>query len=72
LDWGLVTEVPSNTQIKFIEHVAHLTSKDYEEVPADLVALGFVPQGSEEAILRTECVQVLTEVRVRVRGIVVS
>jgi len=62
LDWGLVTQVPSSVQIKFIEHVAHLTSKDYAQVPADLVGLGFVPKGKEEAILQTECVQVLTEV----------
>jgi hypothetical protein len=101
-----VTPVDSDLQLCFIEHVAHLTSKDYayafppasgapllcrpepkhgrlprvaafggpygardlcpvrypRRVPADLVALGFVPQGKEEAILQTECVEVLTKV----------
>ena len=45
-----------------LAQVAHLTSRDYAKVPADLVALGFVPPDKEQAILETECVDVLTEV----------
>ena len=62
LDWGLVTEIRPDIQMCFIEHVAHLTSRDYAKVPADLVALGFVPPGREEAIQATDAVEVLSEV----------
>ena len=50
LDWGLVTTVPEDLQLAFLEHVAHLVAKDYEAVPADLIALGFVPPGMESAL----------------------
>ena len=33
LDWGLVTTLQPDLQLTFIEHIAHLTSKDYEKVP---------------------------------------
>jgi hypothetical protein len=41
---------------QFIEHIAHLTAKDYAKVPADLVKLGFVPAGKEDDILKTDAV----------------
>ena len=50
LDWGLVTTVDEELQLTFLEHVAHLTAQDYAKVPSDLIGLGFVPEGMEEAI----------------------
>ena len=50
LDWGLVTTVRQDLQLAFLEHVAHLVSEDYAAVPADLIALGFVPPGMESAL----------------------
>ena len=32
LDWGLVTSLQPDLQQSFIEHIAHLTSKDYAQV----------------------------------------
>jgi predicted unusual protein kinase regulating ubiquinone biosynthesis (AarF/ABC1/UbiB family) len=32
LDWGLVTRLDDDLQLNFIEHIAHLTSKDYAKV----------------------------------------
>lgn len=43
LDWGLVTELDEELQLTLIEHVAHITARDYAKLPADLVRLGFVP-----------------------------
>eukprot|EP00929_Paragymnodinium_shiwhaense_P067581 TRINITY_DN33994_c0_g1_i1.p1 TRINITY_DN33994_c0_g1~~TRINITY_DN33994_c0_g1_i1.p1 ORF type:complete len:749 (+),score=178.28 TRINITY_DN33994_c0_g1_i1:166-2412(+) len=62
LDWGLVTSLDEDLQFTFIEHVAHLVSRDYGKVPSDLTKLGFVPEGSEEAILQSEVVDVLANV----------
>ncbi|KAL3892541.1 MAG: hypothetical protein SGPRY_015034, partial [Prymnesium sp.] len=59
LDWGLVTTVDSDLQLTFLEHVAHLVAKDYAAVPADLVKLGFVPQGMEQAIMDAGVVETL-------------
>ena len=33
LDWGLVTRLDGNIQAAFIEHIAHLTSRDYAAIP---------------------------------------
>lgn len=62
LDWGLVTEVDSELRFAFLEHVAHLVSKDYAAVPADLIALGFVPEGYEDRIASSGVVETLTKV----------
>ncbi len=47
MDWGLVTAVAPDLQETYIEHIAHLVSRDYDEVPGDLVKLGFVGEGME-------------------------
>jgi len=62
LDWGLVTEIPQNLQLSFIEHIAHLTSRDYAKVPEDLVKLGFVPAGLEDTVRSSGTVEVLTTI----------
>jgi len=62
LDWGLVTEMDEGLQMTFIEHVAHLVSRDYEPVPNDLVKLGFVPEGMENDIQQSDVVSVLADI----------
>lgn len=60
LDWGLVTGIDPDLQLSLIEHVAHLTAKDYAKVPADLVKLGFVPEGGEAAMATSGIADFLT------------
>ena len=60
LDWGLVTSIESDLQLTLIEHVAHLTAEDYAKVPSDLVKLGFVPAGGEDAVMGSGVVDFLT------------
>jgi len=60
LDWGLVTRLRKDLQLTLIEHVAHLTAKDYAKVPSDLVKLGFVPQGAEKVVIENGVVDFLT------------
>ena len=60
LDWGLVTRLDSDLRLTLIEHVAHIVARDYAKIPADLVRLGFVPDGQEEAALSSGVVDLLT------------
>lgn len=68
LDWGLVTVLNPDLQLSYIEHIAHLTSKDYAKVPADLVRLGFVPEGKQQAVLEAGVVEVLSSVYTKFAG----
>lgn len=60
LDWGLVTRLDADLRLTLIEHVAHIVARDYSKIPADLVRLGFVPPGQEEAALSSGVVDLLT------------
>jgi len=62
LDWGMVTTLPNNIQIRLIEHMAHLTSADYDEIPGDLYDLGFIPKGNAEVVTDTDVVETLAEI----------
>ena len=62
LDWGMVTNIPSQLQLTLIEHMAHLTSRDYAEVPRDLYLLGFVPADKEDVIEDSGVVDVLADI----------
>eukprot|EP00913_Durusdinium_trenchii_P004632 g4301.t1 len=62
LDWGLVTKLDPSFRVAYIEHIAHLVSGDYEPVPRDLVALGFVPEGMEGDVIQSEVVGTLADV----------
>ena len=68
LDWGLVTVLQPDLQLSYIEHIAHLTSKDYAKVPGDLVKLGFVPEGKQKAVLEAGVVDVLSSVYTKFAG----
>jgi len=50
LDWGLVTPVSDELSTATLKFIAHLVSKDFERVPADLDAMGFIPTGKREAM----------------------
>ena len=39
-------------QLAFVEHVAHLVSRDYGAVPADLLELGFIPEVGNKSLSR--------------------
>mmetsp|Transcript_128426 Transcript_128426/g.256517 ORF Transcript_128426/g.256517 Transcript_128426/m.256517 type:complete len:749 (-) Transcript_128426:350-2596(-) len=62
LDWGLVSRLDREKQLTMIEHVANLVSREYSNLPKELVQLGFVPEGSEQAIAKSEVVDVLATV----------
>jgi len=50
LDWGLVTPVSKDLSAAILRFIAHLVSKDFEAVPGDLDAMGFIPPGKREAM----------------------
>ena len=43
LDFGMVLDVPTDLQLSLLEFIANLQAENYEDVPDDLVNLGFVP-----------------------------
>lgn len=45
-----------------VEHMAHLTSADYAEVPRDLLLLGFIPESKADLISDSGIVEVLANV----------
>lgn len=62
LDWGMVTRLPNELQLTLIEHMAHLTSADYEEIPRDLLLLGFIPLDKKDLIKDSGVVEVLADI----------
>jgi len=62
LDFGMVTRLSPDLQLTLIEHMAHLTSSDYAEVPRDLLLLGFVPEDKADAIEDSGVVDVLADI----------
>lgn len=62
LDWGMVTRLNEDLQLTLIEHVAHLTSSDYEEIPSDLLKLGFIAPEKADLIRDSGLVEVLADI----------
>jgi len=62
LDWGMVTRLNPNLQTTLVEHIAHLVSADYEEVPKDLLLLGFISEDKASAIEDSGIVEVLADI----------
>ncbi len=62
LDWGMVTRLDSDLQLTLIEHMAHLTSADYDEIPRDLLLLGFIPESKADLINDSGIVEVLADI----------
>lgn len=44
LDFGMTLETPEDLQYSLLEFIAHLTSKNYDAIPQDLVNLHFLKQ----------------------------
>lgn len=42
LDWGMTLDTEPDLQYSLLEFVAHLTSSDFDQIPDDLVKLGFL------------------------------
>ncbi|CAB9516637.1 OF BC1 COMPLEX KINASE 3, chloroplastic [Seminavis robusta] len=62
LDWGMITQLDGDMQLTLIEHMAHLTSADYEEIPRDLLLLGFIPENKKHLINDSGVVELLAEI----------
>lgn len=62
LDWGMVTRLSPDIQVTLIEHMAHLTSADYDEIPRDLLLLGFIPESKADLINDSGIVEVLADI----------
>ena len=62
LDWGMVTKLDKDLQVTLIEHMAHLTSADYGEIPRDLLLLGFIPKDKTDLIEDSGIVEVLADI----------
>lgn len=58
----MVTRLNPELQITLIEHMAHLTSADYDEVPKDLLLLGFIPESKSDLIRDSGVVDTLAEI----------
>ena len=58
----MVTKLENDIQLKLIEHMAHLTSADYAEIPKDLLLLGFIPEDKKDLIADSGVVEVLAEI----------
>jgi predicted unusual protein kinase regulating ubiquinone biosynthesis (AarF/ABC1/UbiB family) len=62
LDWGMVTELDPKLRLTLIEHMAHLTSADYAEIPRDLLLLGFIPESKKDLIDDSGVVELLADI----------
>lgn len=58
----MVTRLSKDLQLTLIEHMAHLTSADYAEIPRDLLLLGFVPEDKADVIGDSGVVEVLADI----------
>ena len=57
-----VTRLDKDIQLTLIEHMAHLTSADYDEIPRDLLLLGFIPEEKADLIEDSGVVDVLADI----------
>ncbi|KAK7240404.1 hypothetical protein SO694_00115055 [Aureococcus anophagefferens] len=57
---GQSASLDEDLRLTLIEHAAHLAALDYAKVPGDLVRLGFVPKGGEDAAADAGVVDLLT------------
>ena len=58
----MVTRLNPDLQLTLIEHVAHLTSQDYAEIPRDLLLLDFIPASKADLIQDSGVVEVLANI----------
>ncbi|CAB9520059.1 OF BC1 COMPLEX KINASE 3, chloroplastic [Seminavis robusta] len=53
LDFGMTLDIDPSLQYSLLEYVAHLTSNDYDKLPEDLVALGFLKEEKLDFVRRS-------------------
>ena len=58
----MVTRLDPDLQITLIEHMAHLVSADYDEVPKDLLLLGFINESNAAVIKDSGVVETLADI----------
>jgi hypothetical protein len=58
----MVTRLDKDLQLTLITHMAHLTSRDYAEIPRDLLRLGFIPRSKADLIEDSGIVEVLADI----------
>lgn len=58
----MLTRLDGDLQLTLIEHVAHLTSKDYAEIPRDLLLLDFIPADKADMIEDSGVVDILASI----------
>lgn len=62
LDWGMTTSLDPKIQLILIEHMAHLVSADYDEIPRDLLLLDFIPEEKADLIEDSGIVELLANI----------
>jgi len=62
LDWGLVTYIDNEQREHILKYIAHILAKDYEAIPQDLVAMGFIAKGKENAVDEEEAIQEIAKI----------
>jgi hypothetical protein len=58
----MITRLDPNLRLTLIEHMAHLTSRDYGEIPRDLLLLGFIPPAKADLIEDSGLVELLASI----------
>lgn len=58
----MVTRIDKNLQLTLIEHMAHLVSADYAEIPRDLLLLDFIPKSKADKIADSGVVDLLADI----------
>jgi len=53
LDFGMTLDTPSSLQFSLLEFIAHLTAENFEDVPYDLVNLGFLKEEKLDLMVKT-------------------
>jgi len=53
LDFGMTLDTPSSLQFSLLEFIAHLTAENFEDVPYDLVNLGFLKEEKVDLMVKT-------------------
>lgn len=62
IDWGLVARISSVQRRRLRDYLAHILAGDYEAVPTDLVDLGFLNDGGENAVSKKAVADALSDV----------
>lgn len=59
LDFGMTLDIPEDLQYSLLEYVAHLTAEKYDDLPRDLVKLGFLKPNKLEFAERSGALEPL-------------